>query len=67
MSSARTCRKCSVPLMPDDVAIYLKLISRIDQQFICIDCLGEKLNCGREPIEKLIAYYRQSGKCFLFR
>jgi biotin operon repressor len=53
--------------MPDDVAIYLKLISRIDQQFICIDCLGEKLNCGREPIEKLIAYYRQSGKCFLFR
>jgi len=53
--------------MTDDVAIFLKLVSRTSQQFLCIDCLGVKLNCGREPIEKLIQYYKDSGKCSLFR
>ncbi|GIP19463.1 hypothetical protein J40TS1_51050 [Paenibacillus montaniterrae] len=67
MSSKRICTACSVPLIADDVAIYLKLVSRTAQQFLCIDCLGVKLNCGREPIDKLIQYYRESGKCSLFR
>ncbi|RXJ02447.1 hypothetical protein DS745_07020 [Anaerobacillus alkaliphilus] len=66
-SSNRSCQTCRVPLQTDDVAIYLKLVSRTAQDFLCIDCLGEKLNCGREPIEKLIKYYRESGMCVLFR
>lgn len=53
--------------MTDDVAIYLKLVTRNAQDFLCIDCLGEKLKCGRAPIEQLIQYFRESGKCVLFR
>ncbi|MEK4329416.1 hypothetical protein MKZ24_25335 [Paenibacillus sp. FSL R7-0297] len=63
----RTCRQCGVPLVTDDVAIYLKLVTRNAQDFLCIDCLGEQLKCGREPIERLIKYFRESGKCVLFR
>ncbi|QSF46264.1 MULTISPECIES: hypothetical protein [Paenibacillus] len=53
--------------MTDDVAIYLKLVTRNAQDFLCIDCLGEHLKCGRSPIEKLIKYFRESGNCVLFR
>ncbi|MBD8841627.1 MULTISPECIES: hypothetical protein [Paenibacillus] len=67
MTQHRLCTSCQVPLSSDDVGIYLKLISRSAQQFLCIDCIGVKLNCGREPIEKLIRYFRESGNCALFR
>lgn len=67
MASDRLCQKCQIPLAADDVAIYMKLVSRTAQRFLCIDCLGEKLNCGREPIEKLIRYFRESGNCAMFR
>ncbi|AIQ52153.1 hypothetical protein R70331_11985 [Paenibacillus sp. FSL R7-0331] len=67
MSVHRTCRTCGVPLMTDDVAIYLKLVTRNAKDFLCIDCLGEQLKCGREPIEQLIQYFRESGNCVLFR
>ncbi|SEU28109.1 hypothetical protein SAMN03159358_4662 [Paenibacillus sp. NFR01] len=67
MPADRTCKSCGVPLRTDDVAIYLKLVSRTAQHFQCIDCLGISLNCGREPILKLIEYFRASGNCVLFR
>ncbi|XOI98267.1 hypothetical protein ACMX2M_20600 [Paenibacillus polymyxa] len=67
MAQHRLCTSCQVPLSSDDVGIYLKLISRSAQQFLCIDCIGVKLNCGRESIEKLIRYFRESGNCALFR
>ncbi|WP_301625030.1 hypothetical protein [Paenibacillus apis] len=54
-------------LQTDEVAIYLKLVSRTDRQFLCLDCLGRKLGCEREALEKLIAYFRKSGNCVLFR
>ncbi|MCM3203447.1 hypothetical protein [Paenibacillus illinoisensis] len=67
MALSRLCTTCQVPLSSDDVGIYIKLVSRTAQQFLCIDCLGVKLNCGRDPIEKLIRYFRESGNCALFR
>lgn len=67
MSGSRTCMTCGEELKTDDIAIYMKLVSRTARQFQCIDCLGVKLNCGREPIEKLIHYFRESGNCVLFR
>lgn len=67
MFYTRICKECQNNLMPDDIAIYLKLVSRNAKEFSCIDCLGAKLKCGREPLEKLIKYYRESGNCTLFR
>lgn len=67
MGNNRTCRECNIPLTSDEIAIYFKLVSRNATDFLCINCLGEKLKCGREPIEKKIQYFRQSGNCTLFR
>ncbi|WP_127532998.1 hypothetical protein [Paenibacillus kobensis] len=67
MGGNRTCMQCGTSLVTDDIAIYMKLVSRTAQRYKCIDCLGEQLNCGREPIEKLIRYFRESGICVLFR
>ncbi|WP_091189138.1 hypothetical protein [Paenibacillus catalpae] len=65
--NGKTCMTCQASLQADDRAIYMKLVSRTAQHFLCIDCLGAKLSCGREPLEKLIRYFRESGHCVLFR
>lgn len=67
MINSEICSKCGEKLAPDDIAIYLKLVSRNAKDFMCIDCLGEKLKCGRGPIEERIKYYRESGNCTLFK
>ncbi|MGN0641710.1 MAG: hypothetical protein ACI4JJ_01070 [Huintestinicola sp.] len=63
----KTCMNCGAELMADDIAIYRKLVTRNAKQFLCIDCLAEKLGCPREAIEERIRYYRESGCCTLFR
>lgn len=45
----------------------MKLIDRTATEFLCLDCLGEKLGCGRAALEERIRYYRESGNCVLFR
>lgn len=67
MANYKTCKECGAKLLDDDIAIYRKLVFRGADEFCCIDCLGEHLGCTREAIEKLIAYYRESGHCTLFR
>lgn len=67
MANSKTCKECNAALKPDDRAIYMKLVTRNAENFLCIDCLGAKLKCGRGPIEELIKYYRESGNCTLFR
>jgi biotin operon repressor len=67
MDGQLTCKECGTVLSGDDVAIYLKLVSRYAKDYLCIDCLGKMLKCGREPIEERIRYYRASGNCVLFR
>ncbi len=67
MTAHQTCRDCGAALSGDDIAIYLKLVSRSAKDYLCIDCLGKMLKCGRKPIEDRIRYYRESGNCVLFR
>lgn len=67
MDIDRKCKNCGCSLGADDVAIYMKLVSRDAKEFLCIDCLGERLGCGREPIVERIRYFKESGNCVLFR
>lgn len=60
------CKECGAELLADDIAIYRKLVNRGASEFLCIDCLAEKLSTTREEIERLIEYYRSTGKCTLF-
>lgn len=67
MADYKQCKECGADLHDDDIAIFRKLVFRGAEEFACIDCLAENLGCTRDAIEKLIAYYRESGKCTLFR
>ena len=66
MSNYKTCKECAAPLLADDIAIFRKLADRNAREFLCIGCLAGKLGCTREDIERLIAFYRSSGRCTLF-
>lgn len=66
MANYKTCKKCGNELLNDDMAIYRKLVLRSADEFLCIDCLAEYFDTTREKLEKLIAYYRESGECTLF-
>lgn len=61
------CKECNAPLLADDMAIYMKLVNRGADEFLCIDCLAKFFKCTRQDLEKLIEYYRKSGNCGLFR
>ncbi|MCH5251502.1 MAG: hypothetical protein J1F22_00890 [Lachnospiraceae bacterium] len=61
------CKYCGTRLTTDEKAIYMKLVCWTATEFLCLDCLGEKLECGREILEERIQYYRDSGNCVLFR
>ena len=67
MANYRTCKKCGHELFMDDIAIYRKLVLRSAEEFWCIPCLAEHFDCQISDVEKLIAYYRESGECTLFR
>ncbi|MCM1329243.1 MAG: hypothetical protein NC253_07350 [Ruminococcus sp.] len=67
MADYKYCKECSAPLFDDDRAIYRKLVFRGAEEFLCIDCLAKRFGCTRGEIERLIKYYRDSGKCTLFR
>ncbi len=67
MANYKTCFDCGNELFADDIAIYRKLVDRNADEFLCIDCLAERFGCTREDVEKLIAHFRESGVCTLFR
>ena len=66
MANYRTCKECGGELFADDIAIHRKLVNRGAEEFFCMDCLARRLGCRREDIERLIEYYRSTGKCTLF-
>ena len=61
------CKECNAPIYADDMAIYMKLVRRDADEFLCIDCLARYFGCTRQDVEKLIKYYRENGTCGLFR
>lgn len=63
----QTCRQCQTNLTTDEIAIYLKLITRAAEDFLCISCLARHLKCDQAAIEERIRYYKESGNCVLFR
>ena len=66
MGNYKTCFCCGAELPADDIAIFRKLVIRGAEEFLCIGCLSQRLGCTRADIERLIEYYRSTGKCTLF-
>ena len=59
------CEKCGKQLKADEISLYFKLVDREAKNFLCIDCLAEKMKVTREMLEKKIEYFREIG-CKLF-
>lgn len=60
------CKKCSRELEADEIALYMKMINRGAEEFMCIDCLAAELSVSREYLEKRIVQFRRAG-CTLFK
>lgn len=67
MGDCKNCMECGNALTADDRGIYMKMVSRNADRFLCMDCLAVRLRCTREALEERVRYYRESGNCVLFR
>ena len=59
------CKKCEVGLHPDEIALCMKMLGRETEEFICLDCLSERMNVTRSGLEKMIERFKRQG-CQLF-
>lgn len=59
------CMQCEKTLTFNEVGVYKKFISRNAKQFLCKDCLAEKLKISPEFIDKKIEQFKLQG-CSLF-
>lgn len=59
------CKTCGKPLLPDEIAVFRKLINRGATEYCCIDCLAAHFHCPRSLIEQKIREFRAMG-CTLF-
>lgn len=66
-NSQKICRQCGCRLSSDDRGIYMKLVTRTPENFLCMSCLAPRLNTTAENLQKLADSYRASGECVLFR
>ena len=60
------CQKCERELEADEIALYMKMINRGAEEFMCIDCLAAELSTSGEHLEKRIVQFRRAG-CTLFK
>lgn len=65
--SSKYCTECGAKLTADDRGIYMKLVTRTAQTFLCMSCLAPRLKTDSDNLRKLADYYRASGECTLFR
>ncbi|KJR46361.1 hypothetical protein UF75_3228 [Desulfosporosinus sp. I2] len=62
---AKCCCECSKALTRDEIALSKKLIGRNINEFFCIDCLAEYIDCSVEDLEVKILEFKEQG-CALF-
>lgn len=63
--NSKICCECSKKLIKDEVALCQKLLGMDTEDFYCIDCLSEYLDCVRNDLEIKIQEFKEHG-CTLF-
>jgi hypothetical protein len=61
----KLCRECKRPLIKDEIALSQKLLGRVIEEFYCIDCLAEYLECPKDDLIVKIQEFKEQG-CTLF-
>ncbi len=59
------CCECSKTLRKDETALCKKLLGLDIEEFYCIDCLSEYLECDKDDLEIKIQEFKEQG-CTLF-
>lgn len=59
------CCVCSRTLVKDEIALNKKLLGIDTEDYYCIDCLSEYLECEKEDLEIKIQEFKEQG-CTLF-
>ena len=60
-----TCYECGKTLVKDEIALCKKLLGTDIEEFYCIECLSEYLECTKEDLEIKIQEFKEQG-CTLF-
>lgn len=59
------CYECKRTLIKDEIALCKKLLGIDTEDFYCIDCLSEYLECAKNDLEIKIQEFKEQG-CALF-
>lgn len=59
------CMRCGRELTHNEIGAHKKFINRGSTQFLCRDCLAEKLGVPAELIDRKIEEFKKQG-CTLF-
>lgn len=59
------CCECGKSLVKDETALCKKLLGIDTEDYYCIDCLSEYLECTRTDLEIKIQEFKEQG-CTLF-
>ena len=59
------CCECGIALSKDEVALCKKLIGTDIEDFYCLDCLSEYMECTKTDLEIKIQEFKEQG-CTLF-
>ncbi len=59
------CCECGRSLVKDEIALCKKLLGTDTEEYYCIDCLSEYLECTRPDLEIKIQEFKEQG-CTLF-
>jgi len=65
MRAKNTCTECGKALTKDEVALSQKMFGREINDFYCIECLAEYLECDQGDLEVKIQEFKEQG-CTLF-
>lgn len=67
MAGARKkpCCECNRPLVKDEIALSQKLLGRDIDEYYCVDCLADYLECSVLDLRIKIQEFKEQG-CTLF-
>lgn len=61
----KQCCECESKLIKDEIALCQKLLGTDTEDFYCINCLSEYLECSKEDLKIKIQEFKEQG-CTLF-
>lgn len=60
-----TCKRCNKLLTTNDIGLYKRLISMVNDEYLCKECLAKHFNCEISVLDAKIKQYVDMG-CTLF-